>query len=358
MSIKMNNLIFFTKYTIEGPSSRYRTFQYLPYFEGYFSIKCFPLFDKKHSKKGGIKPSIRLFYFFIKRIFYIFKYLFSNNIYIIEYELFPYLPPIFEFLLKFFNKKFILDYDDAIFHNYDNHSNYIVRLFLKNKIPYISKNAKAIISGSSYLTNYFLRFNKNVFQIPTSVNFSIYKNKQESIFNNNFITIGWIGSKSTSSNLLPILDVFHVLAKNHSNLRFLFCGFDKDLIYKFENISSVQFIDWSDNNEFIFLNSIDIGIMPLINNLFNNGKCGFKLIQYMAMGKPTISTPLQSNIDIDHNNGNLFAITHQDWIYSIELMLNKVEYFKQIGEQNIKTISKYYSCESNYSKYIEIFNSI
>lgn len=355
--MKKPKIFYFTKYTTEGPSSRYRSFQYFPYFENHFTLIVYSLFDKDLSKKGGISLSFKVLYLFLKRIFHIIKVIFSNGLIVIEYELFPYTPPFFELILVLFKKKFILDFDDAIFHNYDKNSNKLVKFFLSEKIPTISKNASAIITGSTYLTNYFLNYNKKVFQIPTSIKFQHYQCKFKIKHKTKNVTIGWLGSKSTSYNVLLLSNIFKSLSNKYPNLNFLFCGLDKNLYVNFREINS-HFIEWTEENEFLFLNSIDVGIMPLENNFFNNGKCGFKLIQYMAMGKLTISTPLLSNVEINGDNNNLFAENLSQWEFAIDLIMSNNILFDKIGLSNRNRVEKFYSCESNYNKYLEIFYSI
>jgi glycosyltransferase involved in cell wall biosynthesis len=356
--LKKSKILFFTKYTSEGPSSRYRSYQYFPFLTSEFDIIYYPLFDDVLSKKGGINFSFKVVLSYFKRLAQICTKLFSTDLIVIEYELFPYTPPVFEYLLYLFNRKFILDFDDAIFHNYDNSGNIFVRAILKNKISFISRKSNAVIAGSTYLSDYFRQFNSNVVQIPTSICFSNYINKINYQANPNKFIIGWLGSKSTSKNLVNLLPAFHQLSSQFSSLSFLFCGFDMNLKHLFKDVNNLEFMDWSPDQEFIFLNSIDIGIMPLDDNLFNKGKCGFKLIQYMAMGKMTISTPLLSNIEINHDNNNLFASKNLEWAENISFLLHNRSLINEIGTKNIKIVEKFYSCESNYLKYTEIFKSI
>ena len=83
------------------------------------------------------------------------------------------------------------------------------------------------------------------------------------------------------------------------------------------------------------ISKFDVGIMPLENNDFNKGKCGFKLIQYMSCGIPTISTPLEANIKINKNNGNLFATTEEEWLIAFEKILLNKDWFKlNVGMKN------------------------
>jgi hypothetical protein len=181
-----------------------------------------------------------------------------------------------------------------------------------------------------------LQFNSNVFQIPTSIYNSYYKSKKSTKSHCDKIIIGWLGSKSTSKNLINLLPVFKAFSNKNQSLEFHFCGFDKNLVYLFNDIKNLFFIDWTPQNEFVFLNSIDIGIMTLDDNLFNKGKCGFKLIQYMAMGKMTISTPLLSNLEINHDSENLFASSNSEWISQIDFLSNNIELINNVSKKILK----------------------
>jgi glycosyltransferase involved in cell wall biosynthesis len=138
---------------------------------------------------------------------------------------------------------------------------------------------------------------------------------------------------------------------------FKFMGFDSSLKSQL-NFLNVEFYNWSEKDELVFLNNIDLGIMPLDDNPFNRGKCGFKLIQYMAMGKPTISSPLEANVKINRGNDNLFASSEEEWIISIMRFISNLNYYQEVGVNNKSIVEKYYSVEVNYVNYIKIFNKI
>lgn len=355
----MKKIIFFTKYTTKGPSSRYRTYQYEPYFKNEFELEFFPFFDDDYidsiygnKKKGYLKLSK----YFIRRITCILSKLFTKDLVVIEYELIPYFPSIFERLFRLTGVKYILDYDDAIFHNYDSNQNWLVRFFFKNKIKKIAKHASHIITGSPYLTDFFGKINDNVTEIPTSIKFEHYQKNNLNLENKKFV-IGWLGSNSTSKNLLILKDVINQINEAFPDVVFRFCGFNRLLLSDF-NAQNIELEEWSASNEMKFLNEISVGIMPLEDNLFNRGKCGFKLIQYMAMGKPTISTPLETNVKIDRNNGNLFANSNNDWYAALSEILNNHENFKKIGISNAEIIRKFYSSEENSKLYINLFKSL
>ena len=294
---------------------------------------------------------------YLKRIYQILFICKNGSLVFIEYEFFPYFFTFFEKLLKFKKIKYILDYDDAIFHNYDSNGNKIVQILFRNKIPLIAKEAAHIITGSPYLTTYFKQFNSHTTEIPTSIDFNKYQKATKPVAKTDKFIIGWLGTSSTSKNLIFLVPAFEAISKKYKQVKFRYCGIDKRILNLFENLN-YEMVEWSSENEMTFLNEIDVGIMPLEDNKFNNGKCGFKLIQYMAMGKPTISTPLLANVKIDHGNGNLFATTLGEWINAFEYVIINCRSFSDIGIENKNVIERSYSIQKNYMKYLEIFKQV
>jgi len=355
-------IIFFPKYTKSGPSSRYRTYQYINYYkEAGITCKLYPLFNDRYinelytSRRVSL---INLLYSIIRRIIIVLC-IKKRSVIFIEYELLPYFPVFLEWYIRKVKKvKYILDYDDAIFHNYDRHNSVIIRFLLKNKISYIVKYADFIVTGSPYLTNYMLNYNAKCIEIPTSINLDNYKyctvNKND--FKNVVFTIGWIGSKTTSINLINILPSIRALGKS-TDYKLALIGFDTNLISYLDGIN-YEIIRWDQNTEVSEINKFDVGIMPLDDTDFNKGKCGFKLIQYMACAKITVSTPTETNISINKNNDNLYAISVDDWLKSFLKINYNYSKYVECGINNYNIIKSYYSVQSNYSKYISLFNSI
>ena len=356
----MSSIIFFTKYTEKGPSSRYRSFQYKSFLESHFKIEYYPLFSDDYIQNLYANKKTNYYQIaiaYLSRIIQVIKHLGTNKLVVIEYELLPYLPPILEYLLFRTKVKFVLDYDDAIFHNYDLHTNKLVRNLFKNKITSIVSHAKLIITGSPYLSNYLIKFNSKIVEIPTSINYANYISKFQLNTNKDYITIGWIGSKSTSVNIVNMLEVITRTYSLNPKIIFKFMGFDSNLKFQLD-FPNVQFYNWSPKEEFIFLSDIDLGIMPLEDNPFNRGKCGFKLIQYMAMGKPTLSSPLEANVKINRDNNNLFATGIDEWVDCVSKFSSNLSFYREVGLKNQKIVEKYYSVEANSIHYINIFNQL
>ena len=346
----------FPKYYKNSASSRYRTYQYVDSFNEKHDIEVYPFFDEKYSPGNGskkIKDLIYLFRRYIKRLFVLISKHRQTDLFFVEKEFFL-LFHLKDFFTNTFRIKYILDYDDAIFHKYDNSKNKAIKFLLENKIKNLVSSARAVCTGSSYLTRYALNYNENVFEIPTSIDLENYDTSKVKSQKNKFI-VGWIGSKTTSKNLFELKESINKITNIDSEIVFHFIGFDNLSKHYFEGFPIV-FIDWEDKKECEQIAKFDIGIMPLEDKLFNHGKCAFKLIQYMACAKPTISTPFESNLNVDKGNGNLFASSEEDWVESILKIKSNYDFYQKIGLKNRQTVVEHYSTQANAKKYLEVFD--
>ena len=115
---------------------------------------------------------------------------------------------------------------------------------------------------------------------------------------------------------------------------------------------------WQLNTEIQDLHQIDIGIMPLPNDEWSKGKCGFKILQYMAIGIPSVASAVGANKEIIKHYENGFLVNDEkDWLkYLSELIENKT-LRRKIGQAGRKTVEEKYSVEANKDKYLNVLNS-
>ncbi|GHT64217.1 glycosyl transferase [Bacteroidia bacterium] len=349
-------ILFLPKYNIDGASSRYRTYQYLHLFRKN-NIKCivssfFLLGHVKNHRKCPLFNYL-LFPFCALRRTIILPYCFFVDLIIIEKEITPYFPPMFEFLLRIFKRKFLLDYDDAVYYCYKDNPNIFIKKLLSKKIDTIMSLASGVITGSPSLTMFASQFNAKVLEIPTSIdidNYILYNSMESNIF-----IIGWIGSFATSQYIDTIEEALLSFLQQTENTYLHLIGYKGNLAKK---NSRIKIIPWSSDTEITELQKMNVGIMPLDDTPFAHGKCGFKLIQYMASQKPTISTPFEANIKIDSGNGNLFASTQNDWLVALLECYKNYEKYKQIGIENWRKVYDFYTIQSNWKKYIDFYGNL
>ena len=338
-------VLFLTKYTALGASSRMRTFQYLRYYEA-AGIDCTvsSFFNDAylHNLYGGKPSRWSLFNFYMKRflvLLSVFKY---DKVYI-EKEIFPYSPPFAEWLLFLCGKDYLVDYDDAIFHNYDRNSNFIIRTFLKNKIDMVMKHAEAVIAGNSYLAKRAEKAGaKKVVVVPTVVDLERYAPLALPKKEGKFI-IGWIGTKTTfEKHLLSIKD-WLLKAQDLFDLEIHIIGITENHIYLGDH---VKLIPWTEETEVAAISTIDVGIMPLRNSPWEEGKCAYKIIQYMACGKPVIASDVGMNAEVCLNGETGFlADSEEEFLAALRFLINNKTSREHMGKKGRTLVEKSFNIE-------------
>jgi glycosyltransferase involved in cell wall biosynthesis len=244
---------------------------------------------------------------------------------------------------------YVVDYDDALFHRYDCHTNPWVRRLLGQKIDSVMRHAATVIAGNNYLAERAYRAGANrVEMIPTVVDTKRYQPEQKSVAA--VPIVGWIGTPQTSRYLKPLLPVFESL-KNDMPVRFVAIGANPE---DFED-TPVETWPWSEESEVKSLQQFDIGIMPLVDSPWERGKCGYKLIQYMACGVPVVASPVGVNREIVVPGGNgLFADTVEEWDKTLRMLLNvDSEARKRMGAAGRVRVEKWYSAQVQASRLLD-----
>jgi len=300
----------------------------------------------------------------------------------IHRELTPFGPPIFEwFLAKVLRKKIIYDFDDAIWMD-DGHDNNPLWTWLKwrSKVASICKWSWKVSAGNEYLADFARQYCDQVVVMPTVVDTGRHtitlresqgdkrvpqgqKNGPDAMVRtgasvrtrdvnpDRSVRIGWTGSHSTLMYLDPILPVLQELQNEHDFQFVVIANKDPKLPLK-----NYQFIKWTEENEVSDLQQLDIGIMPLENTEWAKGKCGFKLIQYGAVGIPSVASPVgvNSEVLIDEKTGYL-ASTTQEWKTCLEKLLKDPELRSKMGQAAREHIVANYSVESQKEKFLSLF---
>jgi glycosyltransferase involved in cell wall biosynthesis len=352
-------MLFLPKYDYAGASSRYRTHQFIPFFrERKISCDVESFFDYAHIQSINISKrgtKLNFLYFILKRFLLIFKAR-QYDLLFIEKELIPYFPSVIETILKWQGVKFILDYDDAVFHNYDQNSNPLIRFILKNKIPVIIKKADYVVAGSAYLREFALKFNKNVIKIPTVIDIEVYSSSKNTDRKKEFI-IGWIGSFYTSRYVNQIMDVLKDFAGKH-DCKINLIGYNKKLLPE-DMEDFVRVIEWDAETEVEEIRKFSVGISPTEDSYFSRGKCAFKSVQYMACGIPVIATPVGANGEIvRHNENGFHASTPSEWYQYLEFFYLNRDKIKEFGEKNRRIVENEYCVQSRLEEYIEVFDTV
>lgn len=356
-----SKVLLICPYPIGGaPSQRFRFEQYLSFLsENGFDITPKPFIDQKTWDilyKPGLfgKKTFGMLTSFVKR----FGLLFSIKKYdfvFIHREAMQFGPPIFEYLLcKILKKKVLYDFDDAIWLKNHSDSNALLS-FTKwySKVNSICSWVTTIQCGNQYLANYAKQFNPNVTIVPTTID-TITKHNRLIDFDRETITIGWTGSHSTMHYLDFIVPIINQLEKKYP-IQFLVIS-DRNPNYA---LKSLVYCKWEKESEIEDLAKIDIGIMPLKQNEWAEGKCAFKGLQYMSLGIATVMSPVGMNNElIQHGENGFLAETADEWIENLSDLIEDKQLRKKIGLAGNQTILNHYSVEALKPLYLDLFTKM
>lgn len=344
-------ILLLSRYASLGASSRVRFLQYLPYFkEQGVEVIVKPLFSNSYvdALYSGDSKWTEILKGYFTRLFLLLT-VYKYDLLIIEKELFPYMPATAERLLRLIGINYLVDYDDAIFHNYDRHKNPIVRRLLGNKIDVVMRCSSVVTVGNKYLAERArLAGAQRIEIIPTVVEASRYKVAQKTI--NQAPIVGWIGTPKTSIYLQPLLPIFEAIKKDIP-VRFVAVGAHQE---DFEG-TAVEAWPWTEETEVSLIQQFDIGIMPLRDSHWERGKCGYKLIQYMACAVAVVASPVGVNSEIVELDVNgKFASSLDEWEQALrELLALGSDEIHKLGKAGRKSVEEWYSLEVQAQRFLE-----
>lgn len=310
-------ILFFTRYTQLGASSRLRAYQYLPYLESNgFEVTVAPLLGDDYVV-GLYKGNIPLFSVLRAYITRVGMILHSHKFDVlwVEKELFPWLPDWLEVALLPKRVPMVVDFDDAMFHQYDQHRFRLVRTMLGRKIDAVMKLADLVVVGNDYLRGRAQAAGAGRIELlPTAVDTCRYSVSCN--VSGKPVTIGWIGSPSTVQYLNLVVPALRNLIASRG-VRIVAIGARPEQLADIP----VEVRPWSEKSEVEEIQQFDIGIMPLTDEPWERGKCGYKLIQYMACGRPVVASPVGINQQIvDHGINGFLAETEEDWVQALRTL--------------------------------------
>jgi len=345
-----------TKYGRMGASSRMRSLQYQPYsVSAGYDVTVSELItdqllaDRYQNGRYNFGPLIHAY---AKR-FSVMLNRRSFDVMWIEKEAMPWLPAIFELMLLR-GVPYVIDYDDAVFHSYDLHKSCVVRQIFGDRLDRLMAKAALVTAGNSYLARRAINAGAPWVEVlPTVVDLERYPSAPiESPVD--VLRIVWIGSPSTAHYLHLLREPLKQLAlKTRFVLRVIGA---KDV-----DIPGVQveYVAWSEDSEVSAISSCAIGIMPLIDSPWERGKCGYKLIQYMACHLPVVASAVGANIDIVAEGVNGFLVKHSDeWITALSKLFESAELRAAFGLAGRKRVEEKYCLQKTGPRLIELLRLV
>ncbi len=350
----MLRVLALSRYGRLGASSRLRLYQYAPYLQrSNIEVVFSPLLRDEYLVRlyAGKKAAWeQIFIDYMKR----FHALLDSRAYDvlwIEKELFPDLPSWFELFLKVCGVPFVVDYDDAIFHSYDlSHSG--LRRLMPRKIDKVMSYASLVVCGNNYLAARAQRAGaRRVDILPTVIDLNRYSVRVKSPQTQ--LVIGWMGSPSTVKYLEIIQPAIRACAELFP-IKLVVVG-----AQFCDGIVPTECHEWSEATEVSEIQQFDIGVMPLLDSPWEQGKCGYKLIQYMACGVPVIASPVGVNATLvcDGDNGYL-AESVDEWLLALRKLCADSLIRQAMGQRGRELVEHEYCLQVAAPRLINMLNDV
>lgn len=354
--INSGRIFVLPRYSSNGPSSRVRFYQYFPILRAAgFQLEIHPFFDEGYIETlfQGSSHSILSILRAYARRFAALLSIQPGDIVWLQYEFLPWLPDALADIFMRRTASLVIDFDDAIFHRYDQHKLALVRNLLGSKIDRMMRASSLVVAGSTYLAEKAKRAGApRVELIPSVVDLEKYPLR--AVHDQPLCRIGWIGTPVTAPNLRLLGPALSALA--HRDFKFALIGAappDGIPLGKVENWT------WDIYQENNMLSQLDIGVMPLVDKPFERGKCAFKIIQYMASGLPVVASPVGVNREIirDGENGFL-AQTDEEWVRSLIYLMDHPAERAKMGARGRELVESHNSLQVTAPRLVEIFRSL
>lgn len=277
----------------------------------------------------------------------------------IEKEALPWFPAAVErAMLR--GVPYVLDYDDALFHNYDLHRLPLVRRVLGRRIDHLMAGAALVMAGNDYLAQRARDAGaKWVEIVPTVIDLDRYpapdfaRREQSAQEGGGPLTIVWIGSPSTAAYLGALEEPLRKLSQRHAfRLRVIGAQVSMQGV-------DVDCVPWTEDTEVASIAACHIGIMPLRDSPWERGKCGYKLIQYMACGLPVVASPVGVNQQIVRGDVNGYLADDPDaWEAALDRLLRDAQLRTAMGQAGRRRVEQEYCVQQVAPKVAELLKQV
>lgn len=336
-------VLVLARYGRAGASSRLRFVQYFPALAAQ-GIDCVldPLIDDatlaRRYALGRYAPGA-LLHAYLRR-WRAFRDARSYDLVLVEKEALPWLPARLELALLAV-APFAMDFDDAAFHGYDRHPRWWVRRLLGRRLDILMAAARVVVAGNAYLAARAREAGaRDVVTISTVVDLDRYP-LTAGPAGDGIDRIVWIGSPSSAHYLDALAPALRQLAaRRRFRLRVIGARVDLPDI-------DVEHVEWSEASEAGDIAACCVGVMPLADTAWARGKCGYKLIQYMACGLPVVASPVGANTEIVEDGvDGLLAADAAAWDAALARLLDAPGLRARMGQAGRAKVARAYSVQA------------
>lgn len=250
-------------------------------------------------------------------------------------------------------KQLIFDFDDAIFERNSFSGKREDNCERQRRFIAVLHAADWVIAGNTFLAREALRFRSSarVRMIPTCLDAKKYR-LAEHERQGAGVELAWIGRAKTLRALEQCRPLMEAIGAAVPGLR---CRIICDRFLHFQHLPVIE-THWSEPTEAEALAMTDIGVSWLPPDRWSEGKCGLKLLQYMAAGLPVVANPVGTQAElVRHGETGFLADTPQEWIAAVETLANDPALRRRMGQRGRHMVEQRYSVARGAHGWSEVF---
>ena len=334
------SVLFLSPYPRFVASHRVRIEQYVPYLVGR-GVRCEvrSLFDERAYRRGGWRAATAIVSGALTRLTSAVLAGRWDAVFV-HREALPLRTALIERTLGRAETRFVFDFDDAIYLPQP-FSRRRLASWLRSpgKFDAIVGAADRVLAGNAHLAARALRSASDVRVLPSVVDTERLTPAASNGHTGGPI-IGWMGSPSTAHYLADLVPVLRRVLDATPSARLEVVGAPLPAGLG----PRAAAFPWSAESEGERLRSFDIGLMPLPDDEWARGKCGYKALQYMSAGVATISSPVGVASEIaDSGRAGLLASTDVEWEGALRLLLGDPPQRRALAEAGRARVVERYS---------------
>ena len=252
-------------------------------------------------------------------------------------------------LLRGRARRLWFEIDDAVWRRDSYTSKGLESRKLQSRFRETVQAADLVIAGNSFLAaNAIASGARQTVVIPTCVDVHRYPLAAHDRPGADLV---WVGSSSTLRGLEAVTDLLEEIGKNVPAARLkLIC----DRFLKLDRLPVVE-TPWAEATEGADIAAGDIGMSWIPDDTWSRGKCGLKVLQYMAAGLPVVANPVGVHPEmIRHGVTGFLATTPTEWVEAVRMLAADPDLRRRMGAAGRKVVEQRYSIEVGAAQWLKL----
>ncbi|HJZ89631.1 MAG TPA: glycosyltransferase [Gemmataceae bacterium] len=245
------------------------------------------------------------------------------------------------------------DFDDAIWLRDSFSGNGFASRKRSGRFRAVVRAAEAVVAGNAYLAEHATCAGaRAAWVIPTCVDVCRYPLARH---DGGGVTLVWVGSSSTLRGLEAATPLLEAIGERVPGVRLkLIC----DRFVRFKSLPVID-RDWSEEREAVEIAAGDIGISWIPDDPWSRGKCGLKVLQYMAAGLPVVTNPVGVHAEmVRHGETGFLATTIDEWVNAISTLAVDSDLRRRLGAAGRRLVEDRYSLQAGAALWLNLIQGL